>query len=62
MDRDQAVGAAMQALFDAADDDAATGGPDIVRRIYPTVAVITADGYEEVADGELAGFAARLTP
>ncbi|MGI5200957.1 proteasome subunit beta [Spirillospora sp. CA-108201] len=35
----------VQALYDAADDDTATGGPDPTRRIYPTVAVVTADGY-----------------
>jgi proteasome beta subunit len=61
MVRAEAVGAALQALFDAADDDAATGGPDSGRRIYPTVAVITAEGYDEVSDEELAGLTSRLT-
>ncbi|GAA1287065.1 proteasome subunit beta [Saccharothrix xinjiangensis] len=62
MTRDEAVGAALRALFDAADDDAATGGPDLGRHIYPTVAVITAEGCDEVAEAELAGLASRLAP
>lgn len=35
----------VQALYDAADDDSATGGPDVARRIYPIVTVITEDGF-----------------
>ena len=45
MTRDDAVDLALRSLFAAADEDAATGGPDLVRRIFPTVAVIDADGY-----------------
>ncbi len=47
---DDAVLACMQALYDAADDDSATGGPDVTRRIYPVVATITADGFERLTD------------
>lgn len=47
-DRDGAVRTAVTALFDAAEEDTATGGPDLVRRIYPIVAVIDADGYREL--------------
>jgi proteasome beta subunit len=50
--------ACMQALYDAADDDSATGGPDVTRRLYPAVAAITADGFERLAD-EAAGEYAR---
>jgi proteasome beta subunit len=50
--------ACMQALYDAADDDSATGGPDVTRRIYPAVAQVTADGFERLAD-EAAGEYAR---
>jgi proteasome beta subunit len=50
--------ACMQALYDAADDDSATGGPDVTRRIYPVVATITADGFERLTD-EAAGEYAR---
>ncbi|GHF51740.1 proteasome beta subunit [Amycolatopsis bartoniae] len=44
-----AVRTAVEALYDAADDDTATGGPDLVRRIFPTVVTITAErGAEQV--------------
>ena len=42
----------MQALYDAADDDSATGGPDVTRRIYPVVATVTADGFQRLTDDE----------
>jgi proteasome beta subunit len=44
--------ACMQALYDAADDDSATGGPDLTRRIYPVVATVTADGFRRLPDAE----------
>ncbi|HEY3955950.1 MAG TPA: proteasome subunit beta [Streptosporangiaceae bacterium] len=47
-----AVLACMQAVYDAADDDSATGGPDLARRIYPVVATVTADGYRRLPDAE----------
>jgi proteasome beta subunit len=47
----------MQALYDAADDDSATGGPDVTRRIYPVVASITADGFKRLSDEESASYA-----
>jgi proteasome beta subunit len=49
-----AVLACVQALYDAADDDSATGGPDMTRRIYPVIASISADGFERLTD-EAAG-------
>jgi proteasome beta subunit len=54
IDRDAAIELAVQALYEAADEDSATGGPDAVRGIYPTVATITASGYEPVAEPEVA--------
>lgn len=42
-DVEAAVRVAVEALYDAADDDSATGGPDLVRRIFPTVVTITAE-------------------
>lgn len=42
-DAERATRAAIEALYDAADDDTATGGPDLVRNIYPTVVTITAE-------------------
>ncbi len=44
-----AVRAAVEALYDAADDDSATGGPDLARRIYPSVVVMTAVGAVKLA-------------
>jgi proteasome beta subunit len=43
-DQDAAVRAAIEALYDAADDDTATGGPDLSRRIFPSIITITPDG------------------
>lgn len=54
MGRDDAVELAIQSLYEAADEDTATGGPDVVRGIYPMVAVITADGYRLVEEDEVA--------
>ncbi|MGW5974661.1 proteasome subunit beta [Streptomyces sp. NPDC055186] len=47
----------VQALYDAADDDSATGGPDVARRIYPIVTVITEDGYRRLSEDEASGIA-----
>ncbi|WP_169982473.1 MULTISPECIES: proteasome subunit beta [unclassified Microbispora] len=46
----------LHALYDAADDDSATGGPDVMRKIWPVVAVITADGFRRLPDDEVAEF------
>ncbi|WP_354528475.1 proteasome subunit beta [Nakamurella sp. UYEF19] len=48
-----AVRAAVEALYDAADDDSATGGPDLTRRIYPVVVTVTATGSRRLADTEV---------
>ncbi|MFH0245115.1 proteasome subunit beta [Streptomyces sp. HK10] len=53
----QAVTAVVQALYDAADDDSATSGPDLVRRIYPVVTVITEDGFRRLTEEEVAEIA-----
>ena len=55
VDPDSALRVAIEALYDAADDDAATGGPDLVRGIYPTAVVIGADGAAEVPERQIAG-------
>ncbi|MFC8427607.1 proteasome subunit beta [Streptomyces sp. NPDC057253] len=52
LDRREAALTALQALYDAADDDSATGGPDISRRIFPIVSVITEDGFERLPETE----------
>jgi proteasome beta subunit len=53
MEPTDAVDLAVRALFEAADDDSATGGPDLVRGIFPIVAVIDADGFRRLADDEI---------
>jgi proteasome beta subunit len=57
MPADDAVTVCMQALYDAADDDSATGGPDLTRRIYPVVATVTADGFRQLTEDEAGGYA-----
>ena len=57
MSAEDAVLVLMQALYDAADDDSATGGPDVSRRIYPVVAIITADGFERLTDEQAGAYA-----
>ncbi len=57
---DEAATACVQALYDAADDDSATGGPDLMRGIYPIVTVITADGYRTLGDVEMSGIVERI--
>ena len=51
---DDAVRTAVEALYDAADDDSATGGPDVGRRIWPTIGVVDGDGSRFVPDAEIA--------
>jgi proteasome beta subunit len=55
-----AVRTAVEALYDAADDDSATGGPDLIRRIYPMVVSITADGAVRQLDEEIAEVTAAV--
>lgn len=54
MSRDDAVNLAARALWEAADADSATGGPDALRGIYPVVATIDASGWTRLADDDLA--------
>ncbi len=54
MSRDEAVELAVEALFQAADEDAATGGPDPVRGIYPIVATVDVTGFSRLGDAEVA--------
>jgi proteasome beta subunit len=60
MDAEAAVHVAVEALYDAADDDSATGGPDTVRGIFPVVATVSADGYQRVEDAEVARVAEHI--
>jgi proteasome beta subunit len=60
VDATAAVRLAVDALYDAADDDSATGGPDLTRRIFPVVVVITSEGYRRVADDEVGDVVAAI--
>ena len=66
MERGEAVDLALSALFQAADQDSATGGPDLVRGIYPIVATISIQGFERLEDAEVEerfrAMAATLSP
>jgi len=53
MARDEALGAAVEALLDASEEDVGTGGPDLVRGIFPTVKTITRSGFADVPDDEV---------
>src|SRR5438046_10511155 len=53
MSRDEALHVSLEALIDAADEDVGTGGPDLVRGIFPSVKTITRSGFSDVADDEV---------
>ncbi len=59
-DADTALRVAIESLYDAADDDSATGGPDLVRGIYPTVVRIDADGAADVPAQRIADLAREI--
>ena len=50
---DEVIRVVVEALYDAADDDSATGGPDITRRIFPVVRTATAEGTRRIDDDTL---------
>ncbi len=58
---DAATRSLVEALYDAADDDSATGGPDTVRRLYPIVYRVDAEGAVRLPDTEVADVAAAVT-
>ena len=60
LDRSEALEVAVEALVDASQEDAATGGPDPTRGIFPTVVVVTAEGAESVGEDELRGAYERV--
>ncbi|MBT2403742.1 MULTISPECIES: proteasome subunit beta [unclassified Streptomyces] len=58
---EQATTLVVQALYDAADDDSATGGPDLYRHIYPIVTVITDEGFRRLSEEESSELARKIT-
>lgn len=59
-DLDQAVTICLQALFDAADDDSATAGPDVLRRIYPVLIQVTSAGASQLPEAVVAAATAAV--
>ncbi|MFE7135750.1 proteasome subunit beta [Streptomyces sp. NPDC057638] len=57
---EQAITLVVQALYDAADDDSATGGPDLARRIFPLITVITEDGVRRLTEEESSAVARSI--
>jgi proteasome beta subunit len=55
-----AVLACVQALYDAADDDSATGGPDLTRRIFPVIATVTEEGFRKLPESESEEYAQEV--
>ena len=60
LDADAALAVAVEALIDAAEDDAATGGPDVARGIWPVVMTVTAEGAADVPEDRVAAAVARV--
>lgn len=60
LDETTAIKVALEALYDAADDDSATGGPDLHRKIFPLVDVITEDGHRRISTDEVARLATEI--
>ena len=55
-----ATAVAVEALYDAADDDSATGGPDTVRQLWPVIYTVDSSGARRVPDSELAAAARNV--
>jgi proteasome beta subunit len=55
-----AIRLAVEALYDAADDDTATGGPDVTRKIYPVVMTATAQGTHRLSEQEITTVAEQV--
>lgn len=58
--QEEAIFIAVESLCDAADSDVATGGADMLRDIYPTVTVLTAEGVSDIAETNIKGVAMRI--
>jgi proteasome beta subunit len=56
----EAVSVAVESLYDAADDDSATGGPDPVRQLWPVVYTVNRDGARRIPESELGAVAGRI--
>jgi proteasome beta subunit len=57
---DESIRLLVEALYDAADEDSATGGPDLARAIYPVVMVVDAEGVRRLPDEEIGAVVATV--
>jgi proteasome beta subunit len=57
---EEVIRVVVDALYDAADDDSATGGPDLTRRIFPVVVTVTAEGASHVPDEQVGAVAEAI--
>jgi proteasome beta subunit len=57
---DTIVRTLVEALYDAADDDTATGGPDLTRRLFPIVTVVDADGVRRLSTEQVGAVATAV--
>lgn len=62
MTRERAIWIGLEAIYDAAEADVATGGPDLLRHIFPKVKVISKEGVEDVSDEEIEGIYQEMIP
>jgi proteasome beta subunit len=53
LDREAAIRVAVESLYDAAQEDVATGGPDLFRGVYPSVKVVDVDGFHTMAESDV---------
>ena len=60
MKEEEAVRLALEALYDAADEDIGTGGPDLIRGIYPTVKTVTEKGISDISEERIKGIYKEL--
>lgn len=60
MSREEILKVVVEALWDAADEDLGTGGPDLIRGIFPTIKSIDETGVSDVADSEVKGLYVEL--
>ena len=60
MSRDEILKVVVEALWDAADEDLGTGGPDLIRGIFPTIKIIDQTGVSDIPDSEVKGLYAEL--
>ena len=62
LSKEKAIRVALEALYDAAEADVGTGGPDMIRGIYPNVMVVTEKGVEDIHDDTVKTIYSKIIP